>query len=74
MKLNPTPGSLSIVFCARVMELIYLGDHVRIRDSMCGHDDFVVKLPTSEGVSQVETGAEITIGRKTEDCQALDEP
>jgi putative spermidine/putrescine transport system ATP-binding protein len=74
VKLNPTPGSLPNVFSARVEELIYLGDHVRTRVSVCGHDDFVVKLPNSEGVAQVEPGAAITIGWKTEDCRALDAP
>lgn len=74
VKLNPTPGSLPNVFTARVTELIYLGDHVRTRVSVCGHDDFVVKLPNLEDVAQVEPGAEISIGWRTEDCRALDAP
>ncbi|WP_461621924.1 ABC transporter ATP-binding protein [Bradyrhizobium sp. 23AC] len=64
IKLNPAPGSLRLG--AQVAEVIYLGDHVRIRISVCGHDDFVVKLPNSEGSVQVEPGAVITIGWKTE--------
>ncbi|UFW44927.1 ABC transporter ATP-binding protein [Bradyrhizobium sp. WSM471] len=72
--LNPVPGSLPNVFNARVTDLIYLGDHVRTRVSVCGHDDFVIKLPNSDGVVQVEPGAEITIGWKAEDCRALDAP
>jgi putative spermidine/putrescine transport system ATP-binding protein len=72
VKLNPVPGSLPNVFNAQVEELIYLGDHVRTRVSVCGHDDFVVKLPNSEGAVQLEPGAAITIGWKTEDCRALD--
>ncbi|WP_128948611.1 ABC transporter ATP-binding protein [Bradyrhizobium nanningense] len=74
VRLNPTPGSLPNVFSAQVAEVIYLGDHVRTRLSVCGHDDFVVKLPSSEGVVQVEPGAAITIGWNTEDCRALDAP
>ncbi|MDE5466165.1 polyamine ABC transporter ATP-binding protein [Bradyrhizobium sp. CSS354] len=74
VKLNPAPGSLPNVFSAQVAEVIYLGDHVRTRVSVCGHDDFVVKLPNSEGTVQVEPGAVITIGWKTEDCRALDAP
>ncbi|MCC8940187.1 ABC transporter ATP-binding protein [Bradyrhizobium sp. Arg68] len=74
VKLNPTPGSLPNVLSARVAEVIYLGDHVRIRVSVCGHDDFVVKLPNTEGVVQLEPGTAITIGWKTEDCRALDAP
>ncbi|AMA60002.1 ABC transporter ATP-binding protein [Bradyrhizobium sp. CCGE-LA001] len=72
VKLNPLSGSLSSIVGAQVKELIYLGDHVRIRASVAGHDDFVIKLPNSEGVAHVEPGALITIGWKTEDCRALD--
>ncbi|MBZ9603062.1 ABC transporter ATP-binding protein [Phyllobacterium chamaecytisi] len=72
VKLNPPPGSLPNIFKAQVAEVIYLGDHVRIRVSVCGHDDFVIKLPNSEGVVQLDPGTAITIGWKTEDCRALD--
>ncbi|SCB55904.1 putative spermidine/putrescine transport system ATP-binding protein [Bradyrhizobium shewense] len=72
VKLNPAPGSFPNVFSARVAEVIYLGDHVRVRASVCGHDDFVIKLPNSEGIVQLESGTVITIGWKTEDCRALD--
>lgn len=71
VKLNPTPGSLPNVFSARVAEVIYLGDHVRARMSVCGRHDFVVKLSNSEGVAHVEPGAAVTVGWRTEDCRAL---
>ncbi|WP_027515771.1 ABC transporter ATP-binding protein [Bradyrhizobium sp. WSM1417] len=71
VKLNPMPGSMPNIFSARVEEIIYLGDHVRTRVSVCGHDDFVLKLPSSDGLAQLEPGAEIAIGWKTEDCRAL---
>ncbi|APG14941.1 spermidine/putrescine ABC transporter ATP-binding protein [Bradyrhizobium japonicum] len=73
-KVNPAPGSLPNIFTAQVAEVIYLGDHVRARVSVCGQDQFVVKLPNSDDVSHVEPGAVITIGWKTEDCRALDAP
>lgn len=72
VRLNPVTGSLPNVFAARVMELIYLGDHVRIRLSLCGHDEFVVKVPNLEGAAQAELGTTINVGWKTEDCRALD--
>jgi putative spermidine/putrescine transport system ATP-binding protein len=74
VKINPPPQTVPNVFSAEVRELIYLGDHVRTRVAVCGHDDFVVKLPNSEGVVQFEPGAKITIGWKAEDCRALDAP
>ncbi|MET4391633.1 putative spermidine/putrescine transport system ATP-binding protein [Bradyrhizobium sp. F1.4.3] len=74
VRLNPQPGSLPNVLSARIEELIYLGDQVRIRVSVCGQSEFVVKLPNLEGVTQVEAGATITVGWKAEDCRAFDEP
>lgn len=74
VKLNPAPGSLPNVFSAQVAEVIYLGDHMRVRVVVCGQDDFVIKLPNSESVVQVEPGASITIGWKAEDCRALEVP
>jgi putative spermidine/putrescine transport system ATP-binding protein len=74
VKINPSPQAVPNIFNAEVRELIYLGDHVRTRVAVCGHDDFVVKLPNSEGTVQFEPGAKITIGWKTEDCRALDAP
>ena len=44
VKINPPAGSMPNLFNAEVRELIYLGDHVRTRVSVCGHEDFVVKL------------------------------
>ncbi|WP_373568255.1 ABC transporter ATP-binding protein [Bradyrhizobium cajani] len=72
VRLNPAPGSLPNVFSAQVAEVIYLGDHVRARISVCGQDDFVIKLPNSEGLVQLEAGAAITIGWTAEDCRALE--
>jgi len=61
---NPTPGTLPNVFSAEIAEVIYLGDHVRTRLSPYGHDDFVIKLPNSEGPVQLEPGAAITSAGK----------
>ena len=74
VKINPPAGSVPNLFNAEVRELIYLGDHVRTRVSVCGNDNFVVKLPNAEGAVQFEPGAKITVGWKTEDCRALDAP
>jgi putative spermidine/putrescine transport system ATP-binding protein len=74
VKINPPAGSVPNIFNAEVRELIYLGDHVRTRVSVCGNEDFVVKLPNAEGSIQFEPGAKITIGWKAEDCRALDAP
>ena len=59
---------------ARVQELIYLGDHIRTRLTVCGRDDFVVKIPNSTDRAGLVPGNEISLGWRTRDCRALDMP
>jgi putative spermidine/putrescine transport system ATP-binding protein len=72
VRLNPVNGGCVNIFSAQVEELIYLGDHTRVRASVCGNHDFVIKVPNSEGVPNLAPGAAITVGWKKEDCRALD--
>ena len=72
VQINPREGSLPNMFTARVEELIYLGDHIRTRVSVCGHDDFIVKVPNSSGTASLEEGTEVKVGWAVEDCRALD--
>jgi putative spermidine/putrescine transport system ATP-binding protein len=72
VRLNPVNGGCANIFSAQVEELIYLGDHTRVRASVCGNHDFVIKVPNSEGVPNLAPGAAITVGWKKEDCRALD--
>ena len=71
-----TPGGVNgaccNVFSARVEELIYLGDHTRVRASVCGSSEFVIKVPNAEGVPDLQPGSTISVGWKKEDCRALD--
>ncbi len=59
-------------FDARVMELIYFGDHTRARMAICGCDDFIVKIANADGSAALRPGETVPIGWKTEDCRALD--
>ncbi|MEM7743711.1 MAG: ABC transporter ATP-binding protein [Pseudomonadota bacterium] len=56
----------------RVVELIYLGDHIRCRMEVAGHDDFIVKVPNSARQAMLQVGETTPIGWLTEDCRALD--
>ena len=69
---NPEPGQLPNVFSARAEELIYLGDHIRTRFTVCGHDDFIVKIPNSAVHAHLKEGDTVNIGWNAEDCRALD--
>ncbi|MCH8551791.1 MAG: ABC transporter ATP-binding protein [Natronospirillum sp.] len=59
-------------FEARVEELIYLGDHIRSRLSICGTSDFIMKLPNAADQHIVSEGQSIRVGWSQEDCRALD--
>ncbi|MEM7544377.1 MAG: ABC transporter ATP-binding protein [Pseudomonadota bacterium] len=56
----------------KVMELIYLGDHIRCRLSVAGNDDFIVKVPNAAGHKHLTAGEDTTVSWMTEDCRALD--
>jgi len=70
--LNPDEGAYPNVFKAKVEELIYLGDHIRTRASVCGDDEFVVKIANKSALASLKEGTEVTFGWKMEDCRALD--
>jgi putative spermidine/putrescine transport system ATP-binding protein len=69
---NPEPGSLPNIFTGVAEELIYLGDHIRTRFTVLGHDDFIVKIPNSANHAHLKEGGTANIGWNAEDCRALD--
>ena len=71
--LDPTDGdNCDDVYTATIQENIYMGDHVRVRVSACGNDDFVIKVPRGAGGRTMDPGQEIKIGWRSQDCRALD--
>ena len=69
---NPEPGSLPNIFSGIAEELIYLGDHIRTRFTVLGHNDFIVKIPNSAVHAHLKEGDTVNIGWNAEDCRALD--
>jgi putative spermidine/putrescine transport system ATP-binding protein len=57
-------------FRAHVHELIYHGDHLRLRVSVCGCDDVRIKVPAGS-VQTPKPGTDIDIGWAEGDCRAL---
>jgi putative spermidine/putrescine transport system ATP-binding protein len=57
---------------ARVLELIYLGDHIRSRMEVHGDKEFIVKVPNATGVEHLRVGETTPVGWAAEDCRALD--
>ncbi|QQM28775.1 ABC transporter ATP-binding protein [Martelella lutilitoris] len=55
-----------------IEELIYLGDHIRVRMNVCGNDEFVVKVRNRGERWDLHEGKQQTIGFAAGDCKALD--
>lgn len=69
---NPEEGQVPNIFQAKALELIYLGDHIRTRMSVCGNDQFYVKIPNSSHHANLNEGDVVNIGWNEFDCRALD--
>ena len=70
---NPSnEGVFPNVFKAKIEELIYLGDHIRTRASVCGDDEFIVKVANASALSAIKKGTEVNFGWSMKDCRALD--
>ena len=72
VEIAPKAGSVPNILTGEIMELIYLGDHIRTRMNVAGNADFVVKVPNNAGNKPLKEGAKVKVGWKTEDCRALD--
>ena len=72
IELAPEEGALPNTVSGRIEELIYLGDHIRVRMSLAGTDAFVVKVPNAADRRILKKGDQINVGWHTEDCRALD--
>lgn len=69
--LTPRPGEYTNEFDAKVEDLVFLGDHLRVRLSLGGRDDFVAKIPNIVGHGAVLKGDRVRIGWTPTDCRAL---
>jgi putative spermidine/putrescine transport system ATP-binding protein len=58
---------------ARILEVIYHGDHLRLRLSACDNDEFIVKSAVTDA-ALIEVGAAVRIGWAIAECRALTTP
>ena len=72
VEIEPAEGSVPNVLQGRILELIYLGDHIRTRMSVAGDDEFIVKVPNSAHHVPLAEGTSVRVGWATHDCKALD--
>ena len=57
---------------AKVLELIYIGDHIRCRMLVEGDENFIVKIPNAKKISDLKIGLKTQVSWSTCDCRALD--
>ena len=55
-----------------IEEVIYHGDHTRLRLDLLGNKEFILKVPNSSSGMDIKVGKEIDIGWNSIDCRALD--
>ena len=58
-------------FTAKMLEKIYLGDHIRLRLQVLGIDEFIVKVPNNGQFSSLRINDDVQIGWQAADCHAL---
>ena len=59
-------------FKGKIEEVIYHGDHTRVRLNLLGNKEFILKVPNSSARMDIKLGNEIKIGWNSFDARALD--
>ena len=72
LRLNPSEGQCDTIVPATVRDVIYLGDHLRLRVVAFDDCEIVMKLPNASSRRLVAAGDSIHIGWRGEDLHALD--
>ena len=56
----------------KIEEVIYHGDHTRVRLDLLGNKEFILKVPNSSNELDLKLGNEIKVGWNSQDARALD--
>ena len=72
--INPAAKSTDNRLDADVRELIFLGDHLRVRLKVAGNDEFIVKVRHRGADTTLKEGGKVKVGWQATDCRALDAP
>ena len=59
-------------FKGKIEEIIYHGDHTRVRLNLLGNSEFILKVPNSSENMDIKLGNHINIGWNSYDARALD--
>jgi putative spermidine/putrescine transport system ATP-binding protein len=69
--INPS-SDMDNIHSGKIEEVIYHGDHTRIRINLLQNNQFILKVPNSSSNLDIKLGKEIKIGWNSEDARALD--
>ena len=69
--INPT-DKMDNIHKGKIEEVIYHGDHTRVRINLLGNSEFILKVPNSSSNLDIKLGNEIKIGWNSDDARALD--
>ena len=59
-------------FKGKIEEVIYHGDHTRVRLNLLGNKDFILKVPNSSANMDIKLGNQISVSWNSFDARALD--
>jgi len=71
VSINPN-DQLENRFSAEIKEIIYHGDHTRVRVNLLGSDNFILKVPNASSDLKLNLGDNLNLGWSSLDCRALD--
>ncbi len=71
VRIGGAPGECENEAEAELLEVIYLGDHSRVRLRALGSDEFVLKVPVERLGTLPGPGGRLAIGWQAEHCRAL---
>ena len=69
--INPK-DKMDNIYNGKIEEVIYHGDHTRVRINLLGNPEFILKVPNSSSNLDIKLGNEINIGWNSDDARALD--
>jgi len=69
--INPT-DKMDNMFTGKIEEVIYHGDHTRVRLNLLGSSEFILKVPNSSSNLDLKVSQDINIGWNSADARALD--
>ena len=69
--INPT-DKMDNIYKGKIEEVIYHGDHTRVRINLLDNPEFILKIPNSSSNLDIKLGNEIKIGWNSDDARALD--